>query len=257
MYYTIETEIWEKVPNEPNKVSYVKQRPAKEVFSELEAYLTKNNLLPDEYFSLSSHLENLEFPKGKIICHADYGSSEGIYLDIDIVAEKEIIHFATGKTLADSEAEMDKMYKVASECMKVFRGVNVDDTTGLHIPNSNSYVKVVTPAEIISLTNTDKRKDFLADYRAWGVWLDISELDAKYFKAELPDGASIVVGEFKSRAFRTTDGLETTDKYCYIPKDSFYSPSAYSVSLLVDKLKDLRQKILKQQEGSGTQTTFI
>ena len=258
MLYTIETEIWEDVPDKPSKVRYVKQRPANEVFKELKDYLKKNNFLTDnfEFFSLGSGLEKVLFPKGMIFCYACYGSNEGIYLNIDIFSEIGIIHFATGKILDATETAMDKMFQIAAECTKVFSGVNVDETTGLKAVNDNSNVKKVTSAEIMALTNTDKRKEFIANYEAWGIWINIPELNAKYFKAEFPDGSAILVGEFENNA-RSETYDEDLIRYHLIRKGRFFNPSADSEGALVEKLKDLKLELLKPQDEPESQTNQI
>ena len=51
-----------------------------EVFAELEAYLKKENIYPDEYLLLSDDSPDALFPKGDIRCYAQWGGSEGIYM---------------------------------------------------------------------------------------------------------------------------------------------------------------------------------
>ena len=264
MLYTIETEIWENVPDKSGKVGYVKQRPAKDVFKELEDYLTKNNFLTDdfEFFSLNPSLEKIGFPKGMVMCYANYGNKGGIYLNIDIFTEIGKIHFATGKNIYDTGATMGRMYQIASECTEAFSGVKVDETTGLKVIDDNSKVKKVFAAEIMALTNTDKRKDFITNYEAWGIWLNIPELNAKYFKAEFPDGSAILVGEFENNARSSTYDKDLI-RYHLIRKGNFFNPSADSEGALVEKLKDLRQELLKPQNKAESQpnqtnqTTFF
>ena len=54
MMSVIETQIWEAVPDKKGYVRYVGQRKLVEVFNELEAYLKKEDIYPEEYF-LQTH----------------------------------------------------------------------------------------------------------------------------------------------------------------------------------------------------------
>ena len=50
MMSVIETQIWEEIPEKKGYVRYVGQRKLVEVFNELEAYLKKEGICPEEYF---------------------------------------------------------------------------------------------------------------------------------------------------------------------------------------------------------------
>ena len=75
---------WEPIPEEPQRMRYMGQRTAQEVFEELRQHLESMGYLPDEYFMLDADWENgREIPeKAGLFCTADYGESEGIYLDV-------------------------------------------------------------------------------------------------------------------------------------------------------------------------------
>ena len=126
--FGIETKIWVDQPEKEGYLKYAGQRKAKDVFEELKNYLEKIKLLPEEYFSLNFKLAEKEFPQYyRLAAYANYGSSEGIYLDIDLYTEGEdgkveIIHFATGKTLSTADYAMNRMYRAACETIKVFGG---------------------------------------------------------------------------------------------------------------------------------------
>ena len=120
----IELENWDISPENPRQTVYAGQRKAQEVFAELEYRLKSVGMLPDEYFLLDSQWENgREIPKDAVIFSTvQYGSSEGIYLDISISwheeSKKNIQSFATGKTLGESELHLDRMYLTASAVNK-------------------------------------------------------------------------------------------------------------------------------------------
>lgn len=83
----IETEIWEPVPDQPGHVQYIGQRKVSEVFQDLENFLREENIYPDEYFLLNWDFENKldsEMPRiADIFCYAQWGGSEGIYLEVE------------------------------------------------------------------------------------------------------------------------------------------------------------------------------
>jgi hypothetical protein len=105
---------------------YAGQRKAQEVFAELQHRLESVGMLPDEYFLIDREWENgKEIPKNAdIFSTVQYGSSEGIYLDIGIRwhenNERHTKSFATGKTLGESELHLDRMYLTASAVNKAF-----------------------------------------------------------------------------------------------------------------------------------------
>ena len=80
----IELECWEPSPDDPRRKVYAGQRTAQEVFEELKYRLEGMGYLPDEYFLMDREWENgREIPKdADIFCTADYGGSEGVYLDV-------------------------------------------------------------------------------------------------------------------------------------------------------------------------------
>lgn len=130
----IETVVWEPVPDKPNYVTKKGARKVREVFSELEAELKSAGLLPDEYFILDRDFadENMDCPEFcDVICYAQWGSNEGIYLEMDVVYlnEQDTTYvrknFATGKTLAEDGKSYDRMQYIAGYIYKLFMGDRV------------------------------------------------------------------------------------------------------------------------------------
>ena len=141
----IETEVWKGNPDRPGTIIFDKSRPAQDVFNELEAHLIADGRMPDEYFlfdASSNWSDGALFPKdGQILCSANYGGSEGVYLDISVCYEKEVHefnkaanivetkkrmvteHFATGKTLGETIDDLDKMNLVAASVYAAFYGM--------------------------------------------------------------------------------------------------------------------------------------
>lgn len=127
---TIDFDIWEPNPEKPGTKRYVGQRTAQEVFAELRYLLESMGYLPDEYFLLDNEWKNEKIipENAEFICTVNYGSSEGIYLDVCLKwhdeQRKESItkNFITGKTLGDTGGDLDRMYLIASAITKAFNG---------------------------------------------------------------------------------------------------------------------------------------
>ena len=77
----IEFDRWKPSADDPRKLEYAGQRPAREVFEELKHRLESQGYLPDEYFLMDFNWENgRKIPKdADIFCATDYGGSEGVY----------------------------------------------------------------------------------------------------------------------------------------------------------------------------------
>ena len=115
---TIDLAIWEPNPERKGTLRYVGQPKAEAVFKELKYRLESMGMLPDEYFLMDREWEKgREIPKdASVFVTTDYGSSEGIYLDVylkwfDEASKTRMTKsFATGKTLGETGAELDRMY---------------------------------------------------------------------------------------------------------------------------------------------------
>lgn len=82
---TIDMKIYEPVPGKKGLVREVGFRKAKDVFHELEERLRQLGLYPDEYFVLNSPYDDKGalFPETVTMhCYANWGGSEGIYLEV-------------------------------------------------------------------------------------------------------------------------------------------------------------------------------
>lgn len=49
------------------------------------------------------------------------------------------------------------------------------------------------------LKNNDQRKEWLANYKAWGLWYRDENIDVNYYKYDFPDGSRLVVAEYPQR----------------------------------------------------------
>ena len=118
----IELELWEPNPDKPAYLRFVGCRKAKEVFNELYAELQRLDLVPDEYFTMFFRIEeDTLVPKdARVVAYANWGGSEGIYIDVDLIGKDEALHLATGKTLSESTEAFDRMQYIAGVIYKMF-----------------------------------------------------------------------------------------------------------------------------------------
>ena len=103
--------------------------------------------------------------------------------------------------------------------------------------------------------NGDKRREFLKNYKEWGVWLTVPELGQTYYKYELPDGS----GRFLAMEYRREnpyqlsgeEKVQTITIY-YLWDGEYFAPNFASEYILTDRLKTLKmalQKELKAELG--------
>ena len=124
----IELERWKPSSDDPHKMEYAGQRTGREVFAELKQRLESLGLLPEEYFLIGRNWEHgEEIPKdADMFVTTDYGGNEGIYLNIymkwDEDSKPVTKTFATGKTLGDTGADLDRMFLISSAITKAFHG---------------------------------------------------------------------------------------------------------------------------------------
>ena len=160
----IELERWKPSKADPNKLEYAGQRPAQEVFEELKHRLEGQGYLPDEYFLMDYNWETgRKIPKdADIFCAADYGGSEGVYLDVYLQwnedSKRVTNNFITGKTLGENGNDLDRMFLIASAITKAFHGDHAtharymkiggveDDTGGSVVHLSQQEQKVIIEA---------------------------------------------------------------------------------------------------------------
>ncbi|MDD3362669.1 MAG: hypothetical protein PHW34_13455 [Hespellia sp.] len=161
----VETEIYAPVPEKPGCVKCVGRKKVAEVFEKLKKELQDQGLLPDEYFLLDNTLKD-EFPEiSDIICHTNWGGSEGIYLDIDLIVFTESgrsnVHFITGKTLDESSAGFDKMNYTAGYIYRLFMGDGATHARYYKIQAEASTIKREKFHEIVTAELQELLKRYL------------------------------------------------------------------------------------------------
>ena len=123
--------------------------------------------------------------------------------------------------------------------------------------NTNQDVTVQEQRELPKLTNNDKRKDWIDDYRSWPVWIEVEQTCERYYRYDFDNGVSFVIKEHlshkwlsngmgygKDTSFSPEDyyilGKEETEKYR--PKNPTFYECKVNKSAMIEYLKELQKK---------------
>ena len=109
----------------------------------------------------------------------------------------------------------------------------------------------VQQPEIPVLKNNDQRKEWLGNYKSWGLWYRDENIDVNYYKFDFEDGSRLIVSEYPDRHCYWNDELKDETYYHLLEKnkksykkkyDEVFRHSADSETYLVDFLKNLQKK---------------
>ncbi len=105
--------------------------------------------------------------------------------------------------------------------------------------------------ELPVLKNNDQRKEWLGNYKAWGLWYRDENIDVNYYKYDFEDGSRLIVSEYPNRHCYWNDELKDETYYHLLEKnkksykkkyDEVFRHSADSETYLVDFLKNLQKE---------------
>lgn len=105
--------------------------------------------------------------------------------------------------------------------------------------------------ELPILKNNDQRKQWLEDYKAWGLWYRDEHIDVNYYKYDFSDGSRLVVAEYPQRYGYWNDERSDEHYYHLLEKnkksykktyDEQYRNQIDSETYLVEFLKNLQKK---------------
>lgn len=214
----IDMERWKPDSHDPRRVVYDGQRTGLEVFDELEYRLKARGLLPDEYFIVDTYWEDgREIPKeADVFVTTDYGGSEGVYLDVYLKwregGKPVTKSFATGKTLGESGADLDRMHLISSAIIKAFHGEG--HTIGLREPPLTLSLSTEEQATVISaliaqreqqLNNIAQTEQLLTRVTG-GVLAFVEETGMKPLRLTRLDKAILAIHEGDIEAFKRNIG---------------------------------------------------
>jgi len=108
-----------------------------------------------------------------------------------------------------------------------------------------------TNQELVKLlANDQKRRAFVNDYKAWGLWLPQPELDLTYYKYDLPGGNRIIAMEYLRAPFPSEkpagDNTPIVCKSFYLQTGNYFSPTSVSDYTIAEHLKNLKATLAKE-----------
>ena len=251
----IETQIWEAMPGNPNKLTLTGQRKAKEVFEELFEALKKEDILPDEYFLLSQQFDNetVEIPVIEdICCFAEWGVSEGIYLYANLFTRRpdvglQKVHFATGKTLKGDSDSFDRMQYIAGYIYKLFTGYHETPARYMLVDNKELDIRTELFARVQEEYHRYLRKNLVHKQI-------MSEKFAKQIGlrslivAELP---KCLLPEDKAEELKALDNvLDFLTRIC----SSILEANAFEINDIISSCRSFRQYMQEEQRSGKNQT---
>ena len=95
--------------------------------------------------------------------------------------------------------------------------------------------------------NDAKRKEFVKNYKAWGVWFPQPELGLTYYKYDLPGGGRIIAMEYMDEPnyYERQKGITENvprAKY-FLQTEELFDPSFASESSITSKLRDVKEDL--------------
>ena len=110
-----------------------------------------------------------------------------------------------------------------------------------------------TNQELLMLwANDQKRREFVQNYNAWGVWFTQPELDLTFYKYDLPGGGRLIAMEYPREPYASEkhngSGEAVTNHKFYLQHGKYFNPSAASDYEIADRLKDLKVNLSKEQK---------
>lgn len=106
--------------------------------------------------------------------------------------------------------------------------------------------------ELPVLKNQEQRKQWLADYRNWGMWYRDENIDVNYYKYDFADGSRLIVAEYPQRRSSWTKDREDQAYYHLLERnargyngtfDKQYVHSTDSETYLIEFLKELQKGV--------------
>lgn len=220
--------------------------------------------------------------EGKRTSVAEYVRKRAYGQQVNVEQRKESTSAACEKTATGQQEEKKSDLELLRECcekekyfLEMFQkmhGNNADDVraralkvqaleqaiqalTGEKTAEEKEEPKEQTPLPVMK--NNTQRKEWLADYRSWGVWYADKHIGAVYYKYDFDNGAKLIVEEYEdtltilrktekciSQYYHLVGGPEPVRRTDGSPKWSRhenYTKYPDSESELVEFLKDIQK----------------
>lgn len=125
----------------------------------------------------------------------------------------------TTTTSLDSEFELQEENYATSHKESEENEPDEDSQSTEEVVVDGAYKEMVmspremTQPELPILKNNDQRKDWLSNYKAWGLWYRDENIDVNYYKFDFEDGSRLIVAEYPNRHSLWGDGWR--DEFFY------------------------------------------
>ena len=104
------------------------------------------------------------------------------------------------------------------------------------------------------LANNEKRREFIQNYKIWGVWITQPELNLTYYKYDLPNtnGGTLIAMEHLYEPYYGDGEVKTLVTY-YLHSGKYFKPTAASESEVTAQLKEIKMRLCKEQKKRDRQ----
>ena len=111
----------------------------------------------------------------------------------------------------------------------------------------------LTRQNILNLTNENKRKAILIDWKNWGIWHKAPEIGLSVYRLDLPDGSFFTASWYEGDDFFPGGSMHNYNHPRFNVGGVGGKLKAGSVagSVLTNKLKELRKELLERGENRG------
>ncbi len=151
--------------------------------------------------------------------------------------------------------EVDKVEKLPEDMIRKKKIVVAALASMLHGLEENEEKQEPIQPDLPLMRNNEQRREWLSNYKDWGLWYEDSHIDAKYYKYDFENGARLIVETymvpgtkfhpgFENCLFHLVGGPEPVKKNG-VPKwerHEVYSHYPDSASELVEFLKEVQKK---------------
>ena len=220
--------------------------------------------------------------EGKRTSVAEYVRKRACGQQVNVEQRKESTSAACEKTATGQQEEKKSDLELLRECcekekyfLEMFQKAsssNVNDVRArvLKVQAFEQAIRALTgkktaeeqekPKEqtlLPAMKNNTQRKEWLADYRSWGVWYADKHIGAVYYKYDFDNGAKLIVEEYEdtlttlrktekriSRYYHLVGGPEPSRKPSGIPRwerHETYTRFSDSEGELIEFLKELQK----------------
>lgn len=114
----------------------------------------------------------------------------------------------------------------------------------------STYREIQEQPELPMLKNNDQRKEWLRNYKSWGLWYRDENIDVNYYKYDFPDGSRLVIAEYPQRYMYWSGKRQDEFFYHLLEKnkrgydkgyDEVYRNATDSETYLVEFLRNLQK----------------